>query len=89
MNFEFDKNKSSANLLKHGIDFRQAQKLWADEFLLRIKAVTAKENRYLFIGQIAEKCYTAIATYRGENVRIISVRRARKKEEEFYEKNKV
>jgi uncharacterized DUF497 family protein len=39
----------------------------------------------LLIGRIAEKCYTAIITYRGENVRIISVRCARQKEEDYYE----
>ncbi|MEA3383680.1 MAG: BrnT family toxin [Campylobacterota bacterium] len=44
-----------------------------------------KEDRYLVIGRINSKCYTAIVTYRDTNVRIISVRRSRKKEIETYD----
>ena len=36
--FEFDVNKSQANLTKHGIDFEAAQALWKDPYLLEIRA---------------------------------------------------
>ncbi len=38
--FEFDEQKSQANLDKHGIDFVQAQELWSDPYLIEIPAKT-------------------------------------------------
>lgn len=83
--FEFDEAKSQANLLKHGISFDDAQALWDDPRLLEIPAKTEDEPRYLVIGLIDEKCWSAVATYRGANIRIISVRRSRTEEVALYE----
>ena len=83
--FEFDKNKSNSNFAKHGIDFITAQKLWSDPEYVEIKAKSEKEPRFLVIGLIGEKHWSSVITYRGENIRIISVRRSRKLEEELYE----
>jgi len=85
MEFEFDQNKSLANQAKHGIDFVEAQILWGDNDRLEIPAHTSDEPRVLFIGKIVSKVWTAVVTYRGKNIRIISVRRARKSEVELYE----
>ncbi len=85
MEFEFDLRKSKLNKSKHGIDFVEAQKLWNDEFRIVIPARTIDEARYLLIGKISEKCWSAIFTYRGEAIRLISVRRSRKEEIELYE----
>lgn len=85
MNFEFDSKKSDTNKLKHGIDFIEAQELWNDIDLLEIPAKTADEPRFLVIGKIDEKHWTGIITYRNDNIRIISVRRARNEEIELYE----
>ena len=84
--FEFDETKSIANKEKHGIDFRTAQKLWNDPDLLEIDAKSVDEPRHLVIGRIGEKNWSAVVTYREEIVRIISVRRSRKREEELYER---
>ena len=83
--FEFDKRKSQINKNKHGIDFIEAQTLWEDTDRIEIPAKTIDEERYLLIGKISDKCWSAILTYRGEKVRIISVRRSRKEEVEIYE----
>ncbi|MFM9913884.1 MAG: BrnT family toxin [Methylophilaceae bacterium] len=83
--FEFDETKSQANLLKHGINFIDAQDLWDDPMLLEIPAKTEDEPRYLMIGLINEKHWSAIITYRGLNVRLISVRRSRIEEVTLYE----
>jgi uncharacterized protein len=83
--FEFDEAKSQANLEKHGIDFRAAQKLWRDPYLLEIRAKSEDEPRFLLIGKIAEKHWSAVVTYRDARIRLISVRRSRKKEVELYE----
>ncbi|MCA0364184.1 MAG: BrnT family toxin [Bacteroidetes bacterium] len=85
MNFEFDINKSISNFEKHGIDFEQAQLLWNDFNLLSLDARSTDEPRTLHIGKIRENHWTAITTNRNNNIRIISVRRARQNEIELYE----
>ena len=86
MEFEFDENKSQSNKVKHGIDFVEAQVLWEDSFRLEFPVSTSYEPRVVLIGRIGVKIWAAVTTYRGQNTRIISVRRARKKEVEIYEK---
>ena len=83
--FEFDETKSQANLEKHGIDFINAQALWNDPMLLEIPAKTVDEPRYLIIGVINSKNWSAVITYRGINVRLNSVRRSRTEEVALYE----
>jgi len=83
--FEFDDAKSLANKAKHGIDFIEAQELWLDVDLLRIPARSDAEERFLFIGMIDGRHYSAIVTYRGETIRLISVRRSRPLEVQAYE----
>jgi len=84
--FEYDENKSKQNLVKHGIDFDAAQSLWKDPDLLEIPAKKAtNEIRFLIIGTINKKHWSAVITYRGKNILIISVRRSRIEEVNFYE----
>ncbi len=83
--FEFDEEKSKANKDKHGIDFILAQALWDDPDILEIPARMEDEPRYLLIGRIGNRHWSAIVTYRGSTIRIISVRRSRKEEVELYE----
>ena len=83
--FEFDESKSKSNLQKHGIDFVEAQRLWDDPSLLEVPAKTVDEPRYLLIGMIEAKHWSAVVTYRNESIRIISVRRSRTEEVNFYE----
>jgi len=85
LSFEFDEAKSQSNHAKHGIDFVEAQLLWLDANLLEIPAKTIDEARYLIVGMIHEKHWSAVITYREENIRIISVRRSRDEEVELYE----
>ena len=85
MEFEFDNRKSQTNKKKHGMDFIEAQALWNDPDRIEIPAKTVDEERFLIIGKISDKCWSAIITYRIENVRIISVRRSRIEEIEIYE----
>lgn len=85
MGFEFDSPKSYSNKKKHGIDFDEAKVLWNDPDLIEIPAKTIDEPRFLVIGKISERHWSAVITYRGENIRIISVRRSRKEEVEIYE----
>ncbi len=85
MKFECDPAKSAINKMKHGLDFEQAKALWEDENLLEVPVLRTGEPRFLVIGMIEGKVWTGVITYRGEAVRIISVRRSRKEEVEHYE----
>lgn len=83
--FEFDAAKSESNRVKHGIDFVRAQALWDDPMLLEIPAKASDEPRFLEIGLIDGKHWSAVTTYRGDSVRLISVRRSRTEEVTLYE----
>ncbi|MDO9113433.1 MAG: BrnT family toxin [Polaromonas sp.] len=85
ISFEFDALKSESNLAKHNIDFVEAQRLWSDPMLLEVPAKTEDEPRYLVIGVIDGKHWSAVITYRDSNIRLISVRRARTEEVALYE----
>ena len=85
MEFEFDTDKSEANREKHGISFNEAKVLWRDVDALELFARNEGEVRKMLIAERAGKLWTAIFTERGDKVRIISVRRARKNEEDLYE----
>lgn len=85
MDFEFDSDKSKANMKKHGIDFVEAQALWDDPDLIEIPAKTSDEPRLLVIGRIGNKYWSGVITYRDEKIRIISVRHSRPEEIDIYE----
>jgi hypothetical protein len=85
MAFEFDGRKSQLNKSKHGIDFVEAQALWDDPELLEVPLKVDDESRALVVGQIGEKHWSAIITYRQGRIRIISVRRSRDQERALYE----
>jgi uncharacterized DUF497 family protein len=78
--FEFDEAKSNANQRKHGIDFIEAQQLWADEKRVQLPARSLREERFVIVGLIEGRHWSAIVTRRGTTLRIISVRRARREE---------
>lgn len=83
--FEFDPAKSAANRDKHGIDFVEAQQLWAVygwEQLLPFP----REPRWLRVAISGGRVWTAIYTWRGDRIRLISVRRARIEEEASHER---
>ena len=85
MPFEYDPRKSAANHKKHGIDFEESQALWDDESFIEIPAKNLNEPRFLVVGKIKGKHWSAVITYREDNIRIISVRRSRDEEIDLYE----
>lgn len=87
--FEYDVAKSMANQDKHGIDFQSAEELWKDQNLLEIQANSEDEPRFLIIGLIGARHWSAVITYGNGRIRLISVRRSRKKEVEQYESQRI
>jgi len=85
MDFELELKKSDGNKVKHGIDFYEAKALWEDPNFIEIPVKIRDEPRYLVIGMISGRHWTGVITYRGEKIRIISMRRSRREEVEIYE----
>ena len=85
MEFEFDSRKSEVNQKKHGVDFSEAQALWDDPDVIEIPVRTSDEPRFLVIGKVLGRHWSAVITYRSGKIRIISVRRSRKEEVDIYE----
>jgi uncharacterized DUF497 family protein len=88
MKFDWDEEKSRTNEDKHGIDFETTKNLWLDEDRIEIYAPHLLENRRIIIAKYRNKIWAAIYTIRDDTIRIISVRRARKREVNLYEKEK-
>ncbi len=89
LEFQFDEQKSQSNRNKHGIDFTEAQELWDDARRLEISAKTTDEPRFVVIGKIKGRHWSAVVTPRNEGIRIISVRRSRTEEVKIYESQKI
>jgi uncharacterized protein len=89
--FEWDENKAKANLKKHGVSFQEASSVFYDLSAVSTGDTThsAEENRFLIIGQ-SNKLRILLVVYieRGENIRIISARRATRQEVMIYEEGK-
>jgi len=88
MKYEWDEGKSKINQDKHGINFEAAKNLWLDEDQIEIYAPYPIEDRRIIIAKYHNKIWAAIYTIRDGTIRIISVRRARKREVDLYEKEK-
>ena len=82
--FEFDPFKSQLNEQKHGISFEEAKLFWT-EFGVRLSARSGGEEREMRIVKFYNKYFTCVFTMRGNRIRIISVRRSREKEKQFYQ----
>ena len=86
--FEWDEKKRATNLRDHKIDFDEAIEIFYGPSLLRRSDRNAEE-RWLAIGETERRVITVVFTWRGDALRIISARRARKNEERAYYKQKV
>ncbi|MEM6492598.1 MAG: BrnT family toxin [Pseudomonadota bacterium] len=85
MELEYDHAKSAANFEKHGVGFEDAQAIWLDPNFVVIPAKTLDEPRFLAIGRITDRCWTAVFTLRDDRIRLISARRSRDTEVAVYE----
>ena len=89
MNFEWDANKASANLEKHGVSFDEATSAFFDPLSSAIPdpAHSFEEERYLLVGETSRGRLVVVAhTDRGEAVRLISARLATRRERRDYER---
>lgn len=84
--FEWDEEKRQQNLLKHGVDLVYAAVIF-EALTLRDEDDRQDygETRYLALGTVGGEIFAVVYTMRGENIRLISARKARKKEYERYQ----
>ena len=89
MYFEWDDSKNAANISKHGIDFRDAIDMFNHPMLTAIdERFMNGEERWTAIGLMREMVGVVVYTERRESVvRIISARKATRKEVKLYERN--
>ena len=83
MRFEWNENKQSANIKKHGIKFVDAALVFEDPHYT-VNSSRSGENRWLTVGKVENRTIAVIWTQRGENIRIISARKARDAEKRKY-----
>lgn len=86
MSFEWDDTKDLTNLKKHGISFSEAQEIFTQPHLtFQDTRKNYNESRYITIGQLSPKATIVVVhTTRNNNSRIISARKANKKERKYY-----
>lgn len=82
--FEWDETKRDTNIVKHGIDFRDAALWLIQDDHVRYKAVRNGEERYIGLVPFEGRIYAIVYQDRGNTLRIISARRAQKREEREY-----
>jgi uncharacterized protein len=85
MKFTWDEKKRRRNLEKHGIDFSDADIIFSRPMLFKQDTRRDyQEARWAALGQLQDAVVFLAYTLRGEDVRIISMRRANKKERKIY-----
>ena len=88
MKYEWDENKRIANVAKHHVDFTDAEHFdWASAIETIDDRFNYKEERWIALGLIKNLLHVLTYTVRDENIRLINLRRANKRERKYYEKN--
>ena len=83
MPYEWDEAKRRDNIGKHRIDFHEAHVFGWDTAIVEMDARFA-EPRFRAYGYVGSRLHVLVFTWRRENIRIISLRKAKKKEETRY-----
>ena len=87
MNYQWDPAKSKSNVKKHGVEFADALGVFEDPDAITIEDTDSEEEqRFLSIGlDVLGRIIVVAYTYRDDDVRLISARKATKKEVKIYE----
>jgi uncharacterized protein len=90
LHFEWDEAKARSNRAKHGVSFEEASTVFGDPLSLTIpdSAHSQTESRLIIIGSShLRKLLVVVHTVRGDNIRVISARRASRRERRDYEES--
>ena len=84
--FEWDRSKAQQNQAKHGVSFADTFAVFEDASALTLDQMVRGEERHMTIGMDAfGRVLVVVYTWRGENIRIISARKATRSEVRQYE----
>jgi uncharacterized protein len=86
LQFEWDEDKASQNVAKHGVSFLTAAEIFGNEIIERIDdRENYGELRFIALGRVETEIYRVAYTWRGGKViRIITAQKASKYERETY-----
>ncbi len=85
MSYEWDEQKRQINVKKHGVDFIDVPEVFdGDIVTIPDERFDYGENRFIVIGILKNMVIVVVYTERGENIRIISARKATKNEKIYY-----
>jgi uncharacterized DUF497 family protein len=83
--YEWDSGKAAANLAKHGVDFAAVAGFdWTTALVIEDDRMDYGEARYIAVGFIGTRLYVLCFTYRGQKIRVISLRKANARERKMY-----
>jgi uncharacterized DUF497 family protein len=88
--FEWDPNKAKGNLEIHGVSFDEGATAFRDALSLTIydPMHSEAEDRFVLLGNShKDRLLVVVHTVRGDSIRLISARKASKKERKHYEEN--
>jgi hypothetical protein len=86
MDYQWDRNKARTNLQAHGIDFADAVTALEDAAGITLEDDDPDEERFVTLGVDAlGRLLVVVYTHRGDNIRLISARRATQRERKVYE----
>jgi uncharacterized DUF497 family protein len=86
MKYIWDENKRIANLIKHNVDFLDAERFeWESAIETIDDRSDYKEKRWIALGLIDNSLHVLIYALRGDNIRLISLRKANNRERKYYE----
>lgn len=85
MNFEWNYGKNHSNFQKHGLKFEDAILVFAENTVtFEDDRKDYGEKRYLTLGQLDQRVVIIVHTFREDNIRIISMRKANEREKKIY-----
>lgn len=87
LKFQWDETKRLQNISKHNLDFKDSLPVFIDKRSIVRPSPRSGEDRYIMIGQLERKIIAIVYVLRDENIRLISMRSARKQEKELWLKN--
>ena len=88
MKYQWDKNKATSNLKKHGIEFADAVSVFSDDLAITIPENRFDEERFVTIGMdVFGRILVIVFTWRSEDIRLISARLAERRERKQYEED--
>jgi len=86
MEYQWNPDKAAANLSKHGIDFSDTVSVFSDALAVTISEERFDEERFITVGMDAfGRVLVVVYTWRGEEIRLISARKATRQERQQYE----